>query len=164
MSKKFGKFLLFSAVAGAAAYGAYQYLQKKDKTTVLSDTGKKTDSDDFSEDRDEDSVPAKERSYVSLNLDKAEAFATEAFQKAREAITDSVQKVKETVLESAGKSETKPVEAVEEPASEESPKEKAEAPAEETASETEETPTPKTPAEEPVKENTGSVTEEFPLE
>ena len=36
MSKKFGKFLLFSAVAGAAAYGAYQYLQKKDKATVLS--------------------------------------------------------------------------------------------------------------------------------
>ena len=30
MSKKFGKFLLFSAVAGAAAYGAYQYLQKKE--------------------------------------------------------------------------------------------------------------------------------------
>ena len=31
MSKKFGKFILFSAVAGAAAYSTYYYLQKKDK-------------------------------------------------------------------------------------------------------------------------------------
>ena len=30
MSKKFGKLLLFSAVAGAAAYGAYHYMQNKD--------------------------------------------------------------------------------------------------------------------------------------
>ena len=31
MSKSFGKFLLFTAVAGAAAYGAYSYLQKKEQ-------------------------------------------------------------------------------------------------------------------------------------
>ena len=105
-------FLLFSAVAGAAAYGVYQYLQKKDKATVLSGKEEEDDPDDFSEDLDEEPAPSKERSYVSLNLDKAEAFATEAFQKAKEVITDSVQKVKETVLESAEKSEAKPVEAV----------------------------------------------------
>ena len=74
MSKKFGKFLLFSAVAGAAAYGAYQYLQKKDKATVLSGKEEEDDPDDFSEDLDEEPAPSKERSYVSLNLDKAEAF------------------------------------------------------------------------------------------
>ena len=53
MSKKFGKFLLFSAVAGAAAYGAYQYLQKKDKITPAG-TAEEPDEDfdDFSEDLD----------------------------------------------------------------------------------------------------------------
>lgn len=101
MSKKFGKFLLFSAVAGAAAYGAYQYLSKKNKTTVLSGNDEDEDYDDFSEDLDDDSASSKERSYVSLNLDKAEAFASEALQKAKEVITDSVQKVKETVMDSA---------------------------------------------------------------
>ena len=146
MSKKFGKFLLFSAVAGAAAYGAYQYLQKKDKATVLSGKEEEDDPDDFSEDLDEEPAPSKERSYVSLNLDKAEAFATEAFQKAKEVITDSVQKVKET------ETETPAAEATKETISEEA------APA------TKESSTPEAPAEEPVKENTASVTEEFPLE
>ena len=63
MSKKFGKFLLFSAVAGAAAYGAYQYLQKKDKITPAG-TAEEPDEDfdDFSEDLDEDVNTSKERS------------------------------------------------------------------------------------------------------
>ena len=175
MSKKFGKFLLFSAVAGAAAYGAYQYLQKKDKATVLSGKEEEDDPDDFSEDLDEEPAPSKERSYVSLNLDKAEAFANEAFQKAKEVITDSVQKVKETVLESAEKSEAKPVEAVEKPADKEAPAEETETetPAaeatketisEEAAPATKESSTPEALAGEPVKENTTFVTEEFPLE
>ena len=64
MSKKFGKFLLFSAIAGAAAYGAYQYLQKKDKATVLSGKEEDDDFDDFSEDLDEAPASSKERSYV----------------------------------------------------------------------------------------------------
>lgn len=98
MSKKFGKFLLFSAVAGAAAYGAYHYLQTKDNTPS-SDNDEDTDDDfdDFSEDLDADAAVTKERSYVSLNLDKAEAIASEAFHKAKEVITDSVQQVKDTV-------------------------------------------------------------------
>lgn len=98
MSKKFGKFLLFSAVAGVAAYGAYQYLQNKDKTVSAKGTEEADDDfDDFTEDLDDEPTPAKERSYVSLNLDKAEAFATEAFHKAKEVIADSVQQVRETV-------------------------------------------------------------------
>lgn len=97
MSKKFGKFLLFSAVAGAAAYGAYSYLQKKDHTVSPSVDDTDDDFDDFSEDLDEDLNSGKERSYVSLNLDKAEAIAAEAFHKAKEVFTDSVQQVKETV-------------------------------------------------------------------
>lgn len=98
MSKKLNKFLFLSAAAGAVAYGAYYYLQKKDQTsTPVKDEDTDDDFDDFSEDLDEDLPPTKERSYVSLNLDKAEAFATEAFQKAKEVIADSVQQVKETV-------------------------------------------------------------------
>lgn len=98
MSKKLTKFLLFSAAAGAAAYGAYHYLQKKDQASPLAkDEDADDDFDDFSEDLDEDLPPTKGRSYVSLNLDKAEAFATEAFQKAKEVIADSVQQVKDTV-------------------------------------------------------------------
>ena len=98
MSKKLTKFLLFSAAAGASAYGAYYYLQKKDYTAPQAkDEDADDDFDDFSEDLDEDLPPTKGRSYVSLNLDKAEAFATEAFQKAKVVIADSVQQVKDTV-------------------------------------------------------------------
>ena len=73
MSKSFGKFLLCSALVAGAAYGAYSYLQKKDIITHP------------------------EAGDDSLNLDKAEALATEAFHKAKEVITDSVQQVKDTV-------------------------------------------------------------------
>lgn len=98
MSKKFGKFLLFSAIAGASAYGAYHYLKTKENSTSQGNTDDTDDDfDDFSEDLDDEPEPAKERSYVSLNLDKAEAIATEAFHKAKEVIVDSVQQVKETV-------------------------------------------------------------------
>lgn len=98
MSKKFGKFLLFTAAAGAAAYGAYHYLQTKDKApSSPSDEDMDDDFDDFGEDLDEDADPDKERSYVPLNLDKAEALASEAFHKAKEVISDSVQQVKDTV-------------------------------------------------------------------
>ncbi len=98
MSKKFGKFLLFSVVAGAAAYGAYHYFQAKDDAPSSGkDEDTDDDFDDFSEDLDDDTPETKERSYVSLNLDKAEAIASEAFHKAKEVITDSVQQVKDTV-------------------------------------------------------------------
>ena len=100
MSKKFGKLLLLTAVTGLAAYGTYTYLQKKDKLAGAPATDDFDDDfDDFSEDLDYDIVLTKERSYVplNLNLDKAEAIATEAFQKAKEVISDSVQQVKETV-------------------------------------------------------------------
>lgn len=98
MSKKFGKFLLFSAAAGAAAYGAYHYFQTKDNNSS-SNKAEDTDDDfdDFSEDLDEDTEQSKPRSYVSLNLDKAEAIASEAFHKAKGVIADSVQQVKDTV-------------------------------------------------------------------
>lgn len=98
MSRKFGKFLLFSAVAGAAAYGTYYYLKSKEGTPApAKEADGDDDFDDFSEDLDADTVVTKERSYVSLNLDRAEAIASEAFHKAKEVIADSVQQVKDTV-------------------------------------------------------------------
>lgn len=98
MSKKFGKFLLLTAVASAAAYGTYYYLQKKEQAPASPvDEDADDDFDDFSEDLDEEVPPVKERTYVSLNLDKAEAIAQEAFHKAKEVIADSVQQVKDTV-------------------------------------------------------------------
>ena len=98
MSKKFGKFLLFSAIAGASAYGAYHYLKTKENSSCPGNTDDADDDfDDFSEDLDDEPESAKERSYVSLNLDKAEAIATEAFHKAKKVIVDSVNQVKETV-------------------------------------------------------------------
>lgn len=110
MSKKFGKFLLFSAIAGAAAYGAYQYLQTKDQNASPVDTDDADDDlDDFNEDLDEEPTVEKERSYVSLNLDKAAAIASESFHKAKEVIADSVQQVRDTVksvAESQGSFET----------------------------------------------------------
>ena len=98
MSRKFGKFLLFSAVAGAAAYGTYYYLKSKEGIPApAKEADGDDDFDDFSEDLDDDTVVTKERSYVSLNLDRAEAIASEAFHKAKEVIADSVQQVKDTV-------------------------------------------------------------------
>ncbi len=98
MSRKFGKFLLFSAVAGAAAYGTYYYLKSKEGTPAPAGEAEGDDDfDDFSEDLDDDGTATKERSYVSLNLDRAEAIASEAFHKAKEVIVDSVQQVKDTV-------------------------------------------------------------------
>lgn len=100
MFKKLGKFLFSSAVAGAAIYGVYCYFQNKEKAAVpVDDTD--DDFDDFNEDLDDDTVTEdvqpKEHSYIPLNLDKAEAFATEAFHKAKEVLADSVAQVKETV-------------------------------------------------------------------
>ena len=98
MSRRFGKFLLLSAVAGAAAYGTYYYLKAKEGTpTPAKEADGDDDFDDFSEDLDDEAGVTKERSYVSLNLDRAEAIASEAFHKAKEVIADSVQQVKDTV-------------------------------------------------------------------
>lgn len=98
MSKKFGKFLLFSAIAGVAAYGAYQYLQTKEQAASPTDTDDADDDlDDFNEDLDEEPAEEPERSYVALNLDKAAAIASESLHKAKEVIADSVQQVRDTV-------------------------------------------------------------------
>jgi len=92
MAKGFGKFLLFSAAAGAAAYGAFCYLRKKEVITSVVD---EDDVEDFDEDLDGE--PTKARSYVNLSFDKAKAedLAKSAVKKAKETISEGVQKVEE---------------------------------------------------------------------
>lgn len=90
MASKFGKFLLFSIAAGAAAYGAFSYLKKEQVITPVTDDD---DADVFEDDLDGE--PTKARSYVNLQFDKAKAedLAKNAVKKAKETISDSVQKV-----------------------------------------------------------------------
>lgn len=70
--KKFGKFLLFSAAIGAAAAGAYYYLQNKDSVSG-NELEEDDDFDDFSEDLDGEDSDSAERSYVSLDFDSTNA-------------------------------------------------------------------------------------------
>ena len=76
MAKKFGKFVLFSAIAGAAAAGAYHYLQNKNKE-LCDDLDDCDDFDIFDDDLDDDfeytpdASHTKSRPYVSLDLDNA---------------------------------------------------------------------------------------------
>lgn len=96
---KFGKFVFMSAMAGAAAYGAYSFLRKEEVLTPV------TDEDDTVEfDEDLDGEPTKARSYINLtfNKDKAEDLAKSAVKKAKETISDSVQKVEEFFNDEAG--------------------------------------------------------------
>ncbi len=57
MAKKFGKFIFFTALAGAAAAGVYYYLNREDPDSGVSDFGR--DVDNFFESK-------KNREYVSL--------------------------------------------------------------------------------------------------
>lgn len=91
MAKKFGKFLLFTAAAGAVAAGAYYYFQNKEKSS-LEDLDDLDDLDDFSEeDLDADIDKTEERSYVSLSPEKV----VEEMDKVTEAAENSVEKVEE---------------------------------------------------------------------
>ena len=80
MAKKFGKFVLTVTALGAAAVGAYYYLQGKEKPAkpVAYDDD---DFDDFSEDLDEE---PEERTYVTLTPEKV----TETVKKAAEEAKD----------------------------------------------------------------------------
>lgn len=84
MAKKFGKLVLFSALAGAAAAGAYYYLQNK-ANTPNDDSDDFDDFDDFDEDLENEDFSSdtgnnaggKNRSYVSLDIDNAKEIIGE---------------------------------------------------------------------------------------
>lgn len=95
MAKKFGKLVLLSALAGAAAAGTYYCLQKK-QDDPLKDIDAADDFDDFDDDfDDEDETPIdahsnKNRSYVSLDLDNAKEIIGEK-------VIETIDKTKEKI-------------------------------------------------------------------
>ena len=95
MAKKFGKLVLLSALAGAAAAGTYYCLQKK-QDDPLKDIDAADDFDDFDDDfDDEDETPGeahsnKNRSYVSLDLDNAKEIIGEK-------VIETIDKTKEKI-------------------------------------------------------------------
>lgn len=107
MAKKFGKFLLFTAVAGAAVAGTYYYLKNKGNT-FSDDMDEDDDFDNFDDDLDEgnthDSGIKKEeaaRNYVNLNLEKAENSAVDAASHLKAAGTEAVKNTAGEVKEAA---------------------------------------------------------------
>lgn len=90
MAKKFGKFVLFSALAGAAAAGTYYYLQKK-QNDPLKDMDMADDFEDFDDEFDDETFdaedPSKNRSYVSLDLENAK-------EKLGEKVIETIDKAK----------------------------------------------------------------------
>ncbi len=95
MAKKFGKLVLLSALAGAAAAGTYYCLQKK-QDDPLKDIDAADDFDVFDDDfDDEDEAPGeahsnKNRSYVSLDLDNAKEIIGEK-------VIETIDKTKEKI-------------------------------------------------------------------
>ncbi len=97
MAKKFGKLVLFSALAGAAAAGTYYYLRKKTDAPE-EDFDDLDDFDDFDEDLDdEDFSPdltnttgSKSRPYVPIDIDNAK-------EKIGEKVIETLDKTKEKI-------------------------------------------------------------------
>ena len=102
MASKFGKFFLFSAAAGAVAASTYYYL--KHQNAIVKDTSadneEDDDFDDFSEDLDDEPTTA-ERSYVSLDLDKAKNVVGGAAEKALEKTADCLNAAADKISETA---------------------------------------------------------------
>ncbi len=96
MAKRFGKLVLFSAIAGAAAAGTYYYLQKKNEAPKCSfdDIDDFEDYDDgFDDDIDfADNAHNKNRSYVSLDLDGAKEIIGEK-------VIETIDKTKEKIVQ-----------------------------------------------------------------
>ncbi|MBO5145562.1 MAG: hypothetical protein J6C19_08525 [Lachnospiraceae bacterium] len=84
MAKKFGKLVLFSALAGAAAAGTYYFLQNK-AGTPDDESDDFEDFDDFDEDLENEdfssgtgnNAGSRNRPYVSLDIDNAKEIIGE---------------------------------------------------------------------------------------
>lgn len=106
MAKKFGKFLMFTAVAGAVAAGAYYYLQNKNSS--YSDDLDDDDFDDFSDDLDDDADSEdSSRTYVDLPLEKAEEAVSETAGHLKDAAGDTAETVKEAAKDIAEAAQSK---------------------------------------------------------
>lgn len=86
MAKKFGKFLLATALIGTAAAGTYYYLKKK----------KEEESFDFDTENGEDAEQTA-RNYVPLNFEKAGEKVNIFVSKAGDVLGKTVDMVKQKV-------------------------------------------------------------------
>ncbi|MDE6713930.1 MAG: hypothetical protein K2K20_09355 [Lachnospiraceae bacterium] len=94
MAKKKGNMILWGLVIGAAAAGAYHYLQNKQKATVADEFD---DFDNFEDAADD--TQTKDRHYVPLNLDNAKAFVSDTIDKAKEAVSKVSRKLQKEDVE-----------------------------------------------------------------
>ena len=77
MAKKFGKFLLFVSMIGAAVAGAFYFIKNKESSPAEED-----DYEDLDDDSDQDDdMASSERSYVSLNADKEGTYDSDDSKK-----------------------------------------------------------------------------------
>lgn len=90
MAKKFGKFLIFSALVGACAAGAYLYLNREECTEGGDDTFSR-DVDNFFENK-------KNREYVSLNniVSEGKENLKNVVEKAAEELKEKAENLGET--------------------------------------------------------------------
>lgn len=95
-NKKLGKFLAFTAIAGAAIAAGVAYFKHKNNTEFFDDDLDDLDDDFDDEDFDfplttEDENNTVKREYVSLNLDKeTDGTTTDSSEVKEEDITPSV--------------------------------------------------------------------------
>ena len=76
MAKKFGKFVLFTALAGVAVAGAYYYLKQKENDPLKDFDDFDDDIADFFDDEHEEATT--ERGYVSLDRSQTSSSKTSA--------------------------------------------------------------------------------------
>lgn len=93
MAKKFGKFLAFTAIAGAAAAGVYYYFNREGITEDA--------KPDFAKDVDNFFENKKSREYVSLN-NVASDENKEALKNAVEQATEEIKETAEQAAENIG--------------------------------------------------------------
>ena len=87
MAKGFGKFVLFCAAVGAAAAGAYYYLNKQDELYPEYEDDDFDDFDDF-----DDGESASGRNYV--DIEHGQEKAGDAAEKAADAVEEVVDAIK----------------------------------------------------------------------
>lgn len=92
--KKFGKFLTFVTVTGAAAAGLMYFLDKREGANSAS-----CDDDDF----EDEGAEKKERSYVSLNPETKEAIdeTKEALAEGKESLKKAVKSAAQDIMAKA---------------------------------------------------------------
>ena len=91
MAKKFGKFLLFTAVASAAAAGAYYYLKEKEAPIIPTDD-EDEDFDAFGDDQEE---AESNRTYVTITPTESVAETVKkVFQEAKDTIVTKAASIK----------------------------------------------------------------------